>query len=176
MMKRERGRMIQRELIRDIFLEYLECKRKFFGIAEACSVKGWPDRKSAILNAYKLQFLFNEREALRLAYLIESGGFDDTAWVSVSKISERLLQNWTDGDEKALLEQEVRYKAVAQEVSYTEAVLDKEALREPFDAAGRDPEYRAALGMVQQKIRELDARLASQCSDAVAAARWRDKL
>lgn len=163
-MIRENGRVIKRELIRNIFLEYLECKRELFGIAEACSVKGWPDRKSAIRNAYKLQFLFTEREALRLAYLIESGGFDDTACVSVSKISERLLQNWTDGDEKALLEQEARYKEIAQEVSYTEAILDKGALREPFDAAGHDPEYRAALRMIQQKIRELDARLASQCS------------
>jgi hypothetical protein len=148
----------------DLFQQYLTHQREFLRVAERCSIKGWPDRKPAILNAWRLQFLYNEWQSLRFEYLLRSGGFQQQAWESMSRISSRIVEDWSDVEERALSDSHRRYRAIKAEIAGCLAALDGEAIQEPFEAARRDPEYGAALLAVQDKLRALDAQLAGSSS------------
>jgi len=145
----------------DVFRQYLKSKRAFLTVAERCTIKGWPDLKPAILGAYKLQFLFNERESLRFEYCIETDGFWTGCWASVSSISRRLDRHWTEGEERELVRRVPRYKEIVDEIAGLQETLVAGAIHKPLEAARRDPEYGAALLAIQEELRTLDARLAS---------------
>ena len=147
-------------LFDEVFHQYLKHHREFLTVAQRCSIKGWPDRKPAILNAWRMQFLFNESESLRFEYLMRASSSEQKSWVSISSISRRLVKDWSEVEEQALSDSNTRYKGIMKEIAGCKAALDTSAIKEPFDAARRDPEYAAALLAVQEKLRELDAQLA----------------
>jgi len=145
----------------EVFRKYLRSKRTFLDVAERCSLKGWPDLKPQIVNAWELQRLFNEQETLRLEYWLSVGDPKKGSWTSVSSISRRLLRDWDHIEERTLADSNVRYREIAAEIARRQAALDSDAIREPFDAARRDPEYAAALLSMQGTLRDLDAQLAT---------------
>jgi len=151
-------------VVRDVFRQYLESKRAFLTVAERCTIKGWPDYKAAILDSYRLQFLFNERESLRFECLIETDDFCTGSWASVSSISRRLDRHWTDREERELVRRVRHYKEVVDEIAALQKKLVAGAIHEPLEAARRDPEYGTALLAIQEELRTLDARLASAAS------------
>jgi hypothetical protein len=148
----------------ELFHQYLTHQREFLTVAERCSIKGWPDRKPAMLNAWRLQFLYNEWQCLRFEYLLRSRGFQHPLWESMSSISSRIVEDWSEVEEQALSDSNLRYREIREEIAGCRAALDGEAIKEPFEAARRDPEYAAALLAVQDKLRELDAQLAGSSS------------
>jgi hypothetical protein len=56
-------------MVQDVFRRAVASKRAFLMVAERCAIKGWPDRKIALRNAFRLQELLGTREELRFEYL-----------------------------------------------------------------------------------------------------------
>jgi len=146
--------------IRDVFCQYIESKRLFLSIAERCSIKGWPDRRAALQNSFRLQQLFNEREALRFDHLMNYHRFTVGDWKSLQTISARLEQGWSASEEEALRHVNSRYDDLEREILACQASQDPEALDEPLRAVQRDSEYVSARDAISRRTLELDKHLA----------------
>lgn len=153
--------MTRSDVLAEVFHRYSEAQREFLRVAERCSLKGWPDRKAQIVNAWELQRLFNERQVLRFEYWLAANDSEEGSWVSVNSISRRLLQDWGQLEERELIDSNPQYQVIIAEIARREAALDSDAIREPFDAARRDSEYAAALLSMQETLRQVDAQLAT---------------
>ena len=154
--------MAKLDVLAGVFRKYSEAHREFLEVMQRCCLKGWPDRKPGIVNACELQRLFNEQQALRFEYWLASGQSDEGAWVSVNSISRRLRQDWGPLEEQALSGSNARYREIAAEIERRQAALDSDVIREPLDAARRDPEYVAALSSIQEALRQLDSQLVAE--------------
>lgn len=95
-------------------------------------------------NVFRLQTLFNQREALRFEYLIRNSSAEIAACRSLSCINERLLKGWSDGDEVTLKEGNSEYLGALREISTLEGKTDSPALDEPFRALTQNASYRDA--------------------------------
>jgi hypothetical protein len=146
-------------IVAQAFREYGKAKREFLAIAEFCSVKGWPDRKAIVQNAFKLQILLNQREEMRLEYLLSLQAPEIAAYKSISETSDRLVENWSEGDEGAIARTDSIYRGIVHEIEAHQAKLDSDALTGPFQAAQRDPEYLRARQDLQDKLQSLDHQL-----------------
>ena len=91
-------------MVRDVYRQYIQSKRELFEVAEACSIKGWPDRKAAVQVAFRIQNLLNEQEALRFEYLIEKRPSESASWESLTSISKRLDEGWNTAEDEILKE------------------------------------------------------------------------
>jgi len=92
-------------VVREAFRQYLESSREFILAAEGFALKGWPDRKVALHNTFRLQLLFHDREALRFDHLTVGLGPEDVLWKSLSSMSnifQRIDALWNDVEEDAL--------------------------------------------------------------------------
>jgi hypothetical protein len=92
-------------VVREAFRQYLESSREFLLAAEGFALKGWPDRKVALHNTFRLQQLFHDREALRFDHLTVGLGPEDVLWKSLSSMSnifQRIDALWNDVEEDAL--------------------------------------------------------------------------
>jgi len=147
------------EIVAQAFREYGQSKREFFALAEICSVRGWPDRKAVVQNAFKLQILFNQREEMRLQFLLSRHAPEVARYKSVSEMSNRLTEHWSEDDEAGIAATSSRYRDILHEIEAQQASLDSDALTGPFQHAQRDPEYLHARQALQDKLRYLDDQL-----------------
>jgi hypothetical protein len=153
--------------IRETFRQYIEAKREFAVVAERCLLKGWPDRKAAILSTSRLGNLVAEIEVLRFEYLMSAVPIDATMLHTFARIFDRLYKGWRDRDEAALREKNPIYRDVSRELEAaeaTKAALEPTALDGPFAAAARDPEYRSAAVTLDRKHRQLEEQLAKHAA------------
>src|SRR5579859_6342284 len=111
--------------LRGVWLRYIDSKRHFLSIAERCSVRGWPDRKIAIRNAFRLQELFCDQEILRFEYLAttwrDPANITYKSLTSVSAISNAIHNEWTDAAEGALQQSNPAYRNLVQELEQCKA-------------------------------------------------------
>lgn len=63
-----------------VFRVYLEAKRAWLKDSERSLIRGWPDRKSNLRDAMKLQDLYCDREELRRPYLASTLGMAWSGW------------------------------------------------------------------------------------------------
>src|SRR5665213_4074751 len=99
MMRRMAERAGKDVVVREAFRQYLESSREFILAAEGFALKGWPDRKVALHNTFRLQLLFHDREALRFDHLTVGLGPEDVLWKSLSSMSnifQRIDALWND--------------------------------------------------------------------------------
>jgi hypothetical protein len=142
-----------------IHREWLQAKDEMIAIAERCSMRGWPDRRLAIQNAFRLQILFNEREALRLEHLVGHEVLEIKTGTSLTSISERLTKEWNSTEEAELNRSSARYREVLLEIDRCQIQLDPDALDGPFKDVQRDRQYQAARRDIQRKQRDFDQEL-----------------
>ena len=143
------------------FREYIQAKYDFLAVAQACSVRGWPDRKAQVENAWRLQVLFSRREELRLEFLFKRRAHEIGIFKSVSEISSRLAEHWSANDEAEADAVGTRseYSDVLHEIEILQANLDSEVLAGPFQDVQRDPDYLFARSRLQDKLQLVEAKL-----------------
>jgi hypothetical protein len=146
-------------IVRNTYREYLEWARSLLTLAETCSTKEWPDRKHVLLNVFRLQILYNEREALRFEYLLGSNASDIVTRKSLSGINERLLKDWSEAEEAGLKASNSTYRDVSREIDDLEGKTDSLTLDEPFQALTRNSIYRDARLAFAKKIQQLNEKL-----------------
>jgi hypothetical protein len=150
--------------LRDVWSQYIESKRQFLIIAERCCVRGWPDQKLELRNAFRLQELYCEQEKLRLEHLIAARELDASMpWkslVSVSAISKIIHTHWTDAEEAAFTHDNADYMRLSQEIDKYQHAVDPTANAGPYSDAQRDPEYVRARQAAAEAIIACDEQLA----------------
>jgi hypothetical protein len=149
-------------LVKAAFNDYLEALRGFQVVLERCSLKGWPDKRTDLRTAFRIQELLYEQMAMRLNYLLTDDASDDATWnscTSISKVQERLQEGWKDSDEETLSKSNVPYAAIQKEIGASKGVLDSVGLTAPLRMARRDPEEIAAGHAISTRLRELDRQL-----------------
>ncbi len=148
----------------EIFRRYTESKLELFSIAERCSLKGWPDRREALRNAFRLQQLFCEQELRRAEHIAaasRTSGGSPRLPTTLNVIDEMVHQSETDLEEKALRQADPRYEALAGEIEECRAASDRTATEGPLKAAQSDPEYQKARKAAQEMALECDRLLNS---------------
>jgi hypothetical protein len=150
-------------VVREAFRQYLESSREFLLAAEGFALKGWPDRKVALHNTFRLQQLFHDREALRFDHLTVGLGPEDVLWKSLSSksnIFQRIDALWNDVEEDALKMANAAYADILAEVKEIQVSMDSTALDGPLLALQRDPEYHSAREVARQILLKLDDEMA----------------
>lgn len=149
--------------MREAFRQYLESSREFILAAEGFALKGWPDRKVALHNTFRLQLLFHDREALRFDHLTVGLGPEDVLWKSLSSMSnifQRIDALWNDVEEDALKMANAAYADKLAEIKEIQVSMDSAALDGPLLALQRDPEYHSAREVARQILLKLDDEMA----------------
>jgi hypothetical protein len=150
-------------VVREGFRQYLESSREFLLAAEGFALKGWPDRKVALHNTFRLQQLFHDREALRFDHLTVGLGPEDVLWKSLSSMSnifQRIDALWNDVEEDALKMANAAYADILAEIKESQVSMDSAALDGPLLALQRDPEYHSAREVARQILLTLDDEMA----------------
>jgi hypothetical protein len=149
--------------LRDVWSQYIQSKRQFLITAERCCVRGWPDKKAEIRNAFRLQELYCERERLRFEHLAAAPELNASVhWQSLnslSAISKSIDTEWNDHQEAALRDSNPDYMSICEEIDKCGAVLRTDNTG-PFTDAQRDPEYARARQAAADAIAACDQRLA----------------
>jgi hypothetical protein len=151
-------------VVRTAVRQYLQSMKVFLMLAERCSLKGWPDRKIAVHNTFRLQLLFHERDAIRFEHLIKGHPPEGASWQSFSSISnifKRLNEAWEDVDEVAIKMDNPAYIDILTEIERRQASMDPAALDGPLRDLQEASEYRAARQAIAETLREIDDQLAS---------------
>jgi len=60
------------KVVADVYWEYLDWSRSLLILAATISTAESPDQESVLRSAFKLQILYNAREALRFEYLLKN--------------------------------------------------------------------------------------------------------
>jgi hypothetical protein len=144
--------------IRELFHQYIQALREYITVNERCQLKGWPDRKVAIMNATKVKSLYCDSAVMRLAYLLRYGVSTDT-WLSIGDILNRISGGWKDAEEIALKGESPQYLDLSREAESAQAAMDEVALEGPIQGARRDPEWQEAALAFGARQLALDADL-----------------
>jgi hypothetical protein len=152
-------------LVLEVFEEYLEAFRSLQFVLERCLLKGWPDKNEALRATIRAQLGFCDQEWLRLKWIQHHSSFGD--WTRLSHIRTRLITNWTDAEQQALLESDPRYAASENEIASIRARHNPDDVGGAYQMAARDPEFRAAMEDFKRTIRSLESRLARRKSTEV---------
>lgn len=152
----------QATIVRAIYREYLEWAKSLLMLAEKCSIKEWPDRTIALQKVFRLQVLYNEREALRFEYLIKGDMPDIVTWKSLTRINERLIKEWTEVEEAGLRESNSTYRDVLRGIADLEGKTNSPALDEPFQALTQNSSYREARVAFANRIQKLNEQLSQR--------------
>jgi len=133
---------------------YLEAKREFIAVGEKCTLKGWIDHKSAIVEAFRLQRLYVEQEARRFEYVLsmDDGG---ERWRSVTELFDRVGQAWGGEEEEALSALDAEYGARAAEIRQRVPLRQGQSVIKALEDASRDPEWNVAKDAVARRIGEV---------------------
>jgi hypothetical protein len=149
----------QATIVRKTYREYLEWAKSLLMLAERCSTEEWPDRRLALQKVFRLQVLYNEREALRFEYLIKGDAPDIVTRKSLTGINERLIKEWTEVEEVGLRESNSTYGDVLRGISELEGKTDSPALDEPFQTLTKNSSYRDARLAFANRIQKLNEQL-----------------
>lgn len=155
-------------VIRRAMSEYLLAQREFTRVAEACSNKGWPDRRALLYYTWHCQTLYIRQQEMRFERLLALGEFETGSWNSLGIVTDRLYKTWTDSDESSALTSDPVYQDLTTEIAQAEkarASMDQELLEGPLRTIQNQAEYRVAREVIAEKVRGLDqwlARAASQ--------------
>lgn len=147
--------------MRDTYREYLEWARSFWALAETCSTKESPDRERVLLDVFKLQMLYTERESLRFEYLLANDPPEIVDLRSLTSINERLLKGWREIDDAGLKDSNPAYASVLRGIKELEGKTNSPALDEPFRALRQNASYRDARLAFARKVQQLDEKLRS---------------
>jgi hypothetical protein len=150
----------KRIAIREAFREYIESSRRHLTVAEQCSIKGWPDRKTELRNCFRLQELFCQREELRFEHVISGDWVADAVYASLSSITKRLRDDWSAADELGLTSTNSLYKSIAAEIEACQASHSPDLVDGPLRSMQEDPELHTTRAAMREKILELNDRLA----------------
>jgi hypothetical protein len=110
-------------------------------------------------NVFRLQILYNEREALRFEYFLRNCTSEVADFRSLSDISKRLLKDWNDHDEDGIKSGNSNYTTVLQGIVELEGKTDSPSLDKPFQALTQNPNYRNARLAFAKRIEELNEKL-----------------
>lgn len=149
----EDGRLLA---IKEIFRRYAESKETFLKIAEMCSIKGWPDRKSYLRTLFRLQELYSTQEGMRFAYLADRHAMQVQCYDSLGSIVNRLQQDWSEEEETSLSDARPDYVVISKEIEINRGLLKSSEVDEPLSAVKRDPEYVRAERDFQGRYFELE--------------------
>ncbi len=147
------------KVVREAYREYLEWAKSLLTLAETCSITESPDQAPALRNVFKLQILYNEREALRFEYFLRNCTSEVADFRSLSDISKRLLKDWSDHDEDGIKSGNSNYTTVLQGIVELEGKTDSPSLDKPFQALTQNPNYRDARLAFAKRIEELNEKL-----------------
>jgi len=149
----------QTAIVRATYREYLERAKSLLALAEKCSIQEWPDRTLVLQNVFRLQVLYNEREALRFEYLANGDMSDILTRRSLTGINERLIKDWTEGEEAGLRESNLTYRDVVRGIADLEGKADSPALDEPFQTLTQNSTYREARLAFATRIQKLNEQI-----------------
>ena len=143
---------------REAYLAYLDAKRRWLLHLEACTLKDHLDLDFAVRNRFRLQLLYDERTALRLAILLRQDSARFESLKSLSEISQRVDKNWNDADNAAACIEDQMYRDIDEQISYLRT-LENPSIGAPLAAVEKTSEYTQALRLLQKKMRAIDASL-----------------
>jgi hypothetical protein len=147
------------KVVREAYREYLEWAKSLLTLAETCSITESPDQEPVLRNVFRLQILYNEREALRFEYFLRNCTSEVADFRSLSDISKRLLKDWNDHDEDGIKSGNSNYTTVLQGIVELEGKTDSPSLDKPFQALTQNPNYRNARLAFAKRIEELNEKL-----------------
>ena len=147
------------KLVREAYREYLEWAKSLLVLAETSSVTESHDSEHALRNVFRLQILYNEREALRFEYVLRNCPSEVADCRSLSDIGMRLLKDWSDNDESGIKSGNSNYKTVLLGIEELEGKTDSPSLDRPFQALTQNPNYRKARLAFAERIKKLNERL-----------------
>jgi len=145
--------------VREAYREYLEWARSLLTLAETISISESPTQEPVLRNVFRLQILYNEREALRFEHFLRKCTSEVADFRSLSDLSKRLLQDWTENDEDGVKSGNANYATVLQRIVELEGKTDSPSLDKPFQTLTQNPNYRKARLAFAQRIKELNERL-----------------
>jgi hypothetical protein len=147
-------------IVHDVFRKYVESYRQYLKIAERRAVELSPDRALAWQNVFRLQHLLKERQALRFEYLFGRDKFDRVTLRSLSSITARLDNGWSEAEEAELKENLLIYREISQEIEDIQSKWDSNALGDSSRVVDQDLKYCDARQALADRTRKLGARLA----------------
>jgi hypothetical protein len=148
----------------EVFRRYIGSKLELLTIAERCSLKGYPDRREALRNAFRLQQLYGEQELMRaehIAVTLKTSDDSRRPPTTLKAVDAMVHENWTDAHEKALRQTDQRYKGLASAIEQCRAASIPGATEGPLKAAQWDPEYQQARKAAQETVVDCDRLLKS---------------
>jgi hypothetical protein len=145
--------------VREAYREYLEWAKSLLTLAETTSISESPDQEPVLRKVFRLQILYNEREALRFEYLLRKCTSEFADFKSLSDVSKRLLKDWSDHDEDGTKLVHSNYTTVLQGIVELEGKTDSPSLDKPFQALTQNPNYRKARLAFAERIKELNESL-----------------
>jgi hypothetical protein len=143
--------------LQEIFKGYLESKRGLAADVDRLLLKGWPDRKTAVLALSQVTNLVMECEILRFEYLLGHVPLESPIWASLETITRRLHTDWRDTDEKILSDANAAYRDIMRKLDAAERNRIPAALDGPFNDARRDLEFGMACEAFAKRNGELDS-------------------
>jgi hypothetical protein len=156
---RDRHSVSHALIVQKTYREYLELAKSLLALSETCSIKEWPNRRTELSNAFKLQILYNEREALRFEYLLRNNDQELVTCRALSMIHDRLLKQWTATDETSIRESDLIYRDVLRGIQNLEGKTDSSSLNEPFQSLTRNALYQQARESFAERIKKFDEQL-----------------
>ena len=129
--------------------------RDFLRVAERCALRGWPDRKKELRNAFRLQELLLEQQILRLECVATTTADHS----SISVILQAVREQWTDAQEQGLMRDNADYATLVHEIESCQRAMNPESIDGPLKDAQRDPDYIKAREVLRQATHD---RLESQ--------------
>jgi hypothetical protein len=146
-------------LVEKVFKEYLQVTRAFWEEAERRARKTLPEWGPALEDAFALQRVLIDSQALRFGHLITTGELSDPR-LSLNNITERLDKEWSDADEKSLIDANPFYREIVQHQKTISSRWKPNAVsRSSFETLQLDPKYTKAREAVADKVSELSDRL-----------------
>jgi hypothetical protein len=146
-------------IVHDVFRKYVESYRQYLKVAQRRAIELFPDRKLAWQNAFRLQHLLKEREALRFEYLFGRNKFDGVDLRSLSSIAARLDNGWSEAEEAEIKENLSVYTSVAREIEDIQSKWDADALGDSSRVVDQDLKYCDARRALAERTRKLEAQL-----------------
>jgi hypothetical protein len=145
-------------LIHDTFRKWVESYFDFLNTAEQRALIVTPDYKLAWQNAFKLQRLLKEQQALRFEYWFGRGDLDQVTCQSLDNIATRLDEGWTGEEEAALAKNLPLYGKIPSEITDIKSKWIP-MLKDAGRTLEKDAKYSQARRALAERSKKLGARL-----------------
>jgi hypothetical protein len=144
------GMRVEAERIVESYLEYMTAKRIF--AAEL-------NRATELERVLKIAILNVDLETLRLQFLLKVDRESLRVPTTITEISRRVVNQWTEQQNAQLVANSQQYKALQDEIAKLSPILNSMDVDGPFRDMKKDPDLGSAFDQIMGVVTRLDALL-----------------